>query len=238
MTGYNYDGFSSKDYDFDNTTGPHTGEKAPNCAVSTSAGEPRHLLDFEGDFLVLEMGSLTCPLFQSRRGRMEKMNVDDPRVSKVVLYVREAHPGAEIPHHQDIEAKCACAKRLETEDGETRLVLVDDLEGTAHKAYGGMPNTLFIINRNRCVVFRAEWNNPLATEKALDALLKGHTFRSKSYFRPALPSISIRTLRRAGKGSAADFLRSFPSLLWNNLIKRNLRLFLNRPQPLSRDTTC
>lgn len=238
MSNYNYDNFSSNDYDFDRASGPKQGEKAPDFPVSTSAGAPRHLLDFEGDFLVLEMGSLTCPLFQSRRGKMEKIKDADQRVSSAVLYVREAHPGANIPQHRNFEAKRACAQRLVTEDGETRLVLVDDLEGQAHKAYGGMPNTVFIINRNGCVVFRAQWNNPLATQRALDALLSGHSFRSKSYFRPALPAVAIRTLRRAGKGSAADFLRSFPKLVWNNLIKRNLRLLLNRPQPLSADTTC
>lgn len=238
MTGYNYDNFSSEDYDFNTTSGPQTGEKAPDCTVSTSAGEPRQLLDFEGDFLVLEMGSLTCPLFQSRRRTMETMHAEDSRVSKAILYVREAHPGAEIPQHRTIEAKRACAGRLKTEDGETRLVLVDDLEGTAHRLYGGMPNTVFIINRNRCVVFRAEWNNPQVTQKALDALLNGDAFSSKSYFRPGLPAISIQTLRRAGKGSASDFLRSFPALFWNNIIKRNLRLLLGRPEPLSRDTSC
>jgi hypothetical protein len=238
MPDYNYEAFSPKDYDFDIRSGPQEGEKAPDCLVTTSAGEPKHLLDFEGDFLVLEMGSMTCPLFQSRRGKMERVSIGDPRVSKAVLYVREAHPGAEIPQHQTFEAKRACAERLKIEDGETRLVLVDDLVGSAHKAYGSMPNTVFIINRNGCVIFRAEWNNPQSTGYALDALLSGRSVRSKSYFKPALPHVAIRTLRRAGKGSAADFLRSFPTIVWNNLIKRNLRLLLSRPKPLSRDTTC
>lgn len=238
MSSYNYDSFSSTDYDFDRTSGPQQGEKAPDFLVSTSTGTSRQLLEFEGEFLVLEMGSLTCPLFQSRRGKMEQIEGADKRVSSAVLYVREAHPGANIPQHRNFEAKRACAQRLVSEDGEARLVLVDDLEGQVHKAYGGMPNTVFIINRNGCVVFRAEWNNPHATQAALDALLNGHSFRSRSYFRPALPAVAIRTLRRAGKGSASDFLRSFPSLVWNNLIKRNLRLLLNRPQPLSAETTC
>lgn len=238
MSDYNYDAFSSKGYDFDGRTGPGLGEKAPDFLISTSTGGTKHLLDFDGDFLVLEMGSLTCPLFQCRRNHMQKLDVVDKCVSSVVLYVREAHLGADIPQHVSFATKLDCAQRLKKEDGEVRLVLVDDFEGTVHKAYGGMPNTVFIINRNGCVVFRAQWNNPRATQKALNALLNGHQFRAKSFFFPATPTVAIQTLRRAGEGSVLDFLRSFPSLIWNNLVKRNLRLLLNRPQPLSRDTTC
>lgn len=238
MSGYNYDNFSSKDYDFDTVIGPKIGEKAQDFLVATNSGEPKYLLDFDGDFLVLEMGSITCPLFQNRRETMEKLDDNEKRVSTAVLYVREAHPGAQIPQHQSFEEKQSCAQRLKTEDKETRLVFVDDFEGTVHKAYGEMPNAVFIINKNDCVVFRAEWNNPSTTKKALKALLEGRTYRAKSYFWPGKPSISVKTLRSAGKGSAADFLKSFPALIWHNLIKRNLRLLFNRPQPVPRDTVC
>ncbi|MCR9136609.1 MAG: hypothetical protein NXI27_11475 [Alphaproteobacteria bacterium] len=238
MSSYNYDSFSSEDYDFDHSTGPAVGEKAPDFLLTTSAGDKRNLLDFDGEILVLEMGSITCPLFQGRRKTMETLDVDDKRVSQAVLYVREAHPGADIPQHRDLDAKRQCARRLEEEDGETRLILVDDIEGTAHNAYGAMPNTVFIINRNGCVVFRAEWNNASATKAAVIALLNGQSYRAKSFFRPGPPAVSIRTLRRAGKGSVSDFLRSFPILFLNNIIKRNMRLLFNRPTDLSRNTTC
>jgi len=238
MASYNYDAFSSKDYDFNTSTGPHVGDKAPDFTVSTSAGEPRRLLDFKGDFLVLEMGSITCPLFQSRRKIMSTLDVESERVDSVVLYVREAHPGAQIPSHKDVGAKRACATRLQQVDGETRTVLVDDMDGTAHKAYGEMPNAVFIINRNGCIVFRAEWNNSSATRKALEALIEGRPVLTKSYCRPPVPTRAIRTFRGAGKGSALDFFKSLPALIWSNLIKRNLRLMFNRPQSATRDMTC
>lgn len=235
---YNYRAFSSKDYDFDRKTGPELGEKAPDFLVVTSAGKSKYLLDFDCDFLVLETGSLTCPLFQSRRNTMQTLGDIDKRVRNVVLYVREAHPGQDIPQHANFESKRRCAERLKTEDGESRFVMVDDFEGTVHRAYGGMPNAVFIINRKGCVVFRAQWNNPKTTRKALNALLSGRTFSAKSFFKPATPAVSIRTLRRAGNGAGLDFLRSFPALVWNNLIKRNLRLLFNRREPLSGETTC
>ncbi|WP_162946677.1 deiodinase-like protein [Ruegeria sp. EL01] len=238
MAGYNYDNFSSEDYDFDQSTGPAPGEKAPDFEIETVSGERRKLLDFDGEFLVLEMGSLTCPLFQSRRGAMERLHPTNPRISSAVLYVREAHPGADIPQHRNLEEKRTCATRLSEEDGETRTIFIDNFDGDVHKAYGGMPNTLFIINKNGCVVFRAEWNNTVATRRAVEALLSDQAIVPKSYFRPGLPSVTLRTLKRAGQGSLADFLSSFPSMLWNNLIKRNLRVLFNRRPVLGRDTAC
>ncbi|WP_394356710.1 hypothetical protein [Sedimentitalea todarodis] len=112
------------------------------------------------------MGSITCPLFQSRRAVMETLDHAIEGVSSAVLYVREAHPGADIPSHKDFDEKMACASRLRKVDGETRTVFVDGFDGRAHQAYGSMPNAVFIINRNGCMVFRSEWNNPSATQKS------------------------------------------------------------------------
>lgn len=237
MSSYNYSEFSTKDYDFETEIGPKVGDKAPDFELTTAAGESRRLLDFSGEFLVLEMGSITCPLYQSRRGIMERL-AQITGVSSAVLYVREAHPGADIQSHKSFHDKRACAARLITEDGETRTVFVDGLDGKAHAAYGSMPNAVFIINKNGCVVYRAEWNNPSATQKALDALLSGREVTARPYFRPAIPTTVFKTLGKAGKGSAADFFKGLPFLIWTNLIKRNLRLLFNRTQTGSGNTTC
>lgn len=238
MSDYNYGEFSTGDYDFDNVIGPMVGEKAPDFKLSTIDGGAQSLLEFDGEFLVLEMGSITCPLFQSRRPTMEALDRKIDGISNAVLYVREAHPGADIPSHKNFDDKMACASRLKKTDGETRIVFVDGFEGRAHQAYGSMPNAVFIINRNGCVVFRSEWNNPSATRKALLALKAGQEVRVKSYFRPAVPAVALRTLGQAGKGSAADFFKGLPKLIWTNVIKRNLRLLLNRQVAGSRDTVC
>ena len=195
------------------------------------------MLEFDAQFLVVELGSITCPLFQSRRRKMNELQQFGDQVDSVVLYVREAHPGADIPAHRGMDNKTACARWL-VDDGESRNVLVDDLEGTAHRAFGGLPNSVFIINRSGCVVFKSDWNDPSATFKALVALLSNRPVRARSFFRPAVPTIAFRTLRQAGLGSGRDFLKSFPSLVWNNLIKRNIRVLFNRPETGEGDMTC
>ncbi|MBL4769170.1 MAG: redoxin domain-containing protein [Rhodobacteraceae bacterium] len=229
MSSYNYDKFSTDDYEFDTVVGPKIGDKAPDFELTTNMGEPKRLLDFDTDFLVLEMGSITCPLFQSRRGTMGGLEGEFNQVTCTVLYVREAHPGSEIKSHQTIKDKQSCALRLKEQDNETRLILVDDFEGDAHKAYGSMPNSVFIINQSRTVVFRAQWNNPSAVRNALKALIAGKNVTAKAYFRPPLPWRAIHTFKQAGKGSAPDFFKGLPFLIWQNIVKRNLRLLFSKP---------
>lgn len=228
MNSYNYDTFSTGDYDFKQAKAPDVGDKAPDFRLTTSAGETVTLLGFDTDFLVLEIGSLTCPLFQSRRKIMSNLDHDFGQVKSIVLYVREAHPGQNIAAHRNFQDKQACALRLAVEEKEIRLVLVDGFDGSAHRAYGSMPNAVFIIDRRGLIVFRSDWNNPSATKKALTALIAGKTVKAKSYFRPPLPWIAIQTLAKAGKGSTADFLKGLPFLFWTNIIKRNLRLLFGK----------
>lgn len=238
MSDYNYETFSTDDYDFKNVRGPEVGDKAPDFRLTTVSGEMKNLLDFSTDFLVLETGSITCPLFQSRRKIMQTLEDAPSGISTAVLYVREAHPGEQIASHKSFDDKKACATRLRDHDGETRTIFVDDFDGAAHKAYGSMPNAVFIINKNGCVVYRSDWNNPGATRAAIDALVAGQKVTSKDYFRPATPKALLRTFRNAGKGSAADFLKGLPHLMWANLIRRNLRLLFNRVPEGSRNTLC
>lgn len=238
MTTYNYENFSSGDYDFNAVDGPDVGDRAPDFELITSEGVRKHLLDFDSDFLVLEMGSITCPLFQGRRLGMRTIEAEFDQASTAVLYVREAHPGHDMPAHKGFADKQACAHKLKTAEGEQRLIYVDDFDGAAHRAYGGMPNAVFIINRNHCVVYRSQWNNPQATKKALQSLIKGHAVRGEGYFLPVWPLTVYRTLGNAGKGSAKDFFRSLPSLIWNNLIKRNIRMLFRRKYSGSSSIKC
>ncbi|MBO6675485.1 MAG: hypothetical protein JJ908_10470 [Rhizobiales bacterium] len=71
MSDYNYDSFSPDNYNLQSADGPEVGEKAPNFSLETYEGKRRNLLDFEGECLVLELGSITCPLFLTRHESMK-----------------------------------------------------------------------------------------------------------------------------------------------------------------------
>lgn len=238
MTGYNYSKFDAKKYELVQFRGPEMGTKAPPVDVTDLHGKSRPLLDFDGDFLVVEFGSYTCPLFQSRRKKMAGISAEFPNVSSIILYVREAHPGKKITSHADLVEKTDRARHLQDVDGEGRDILIDDLDGRAHQAYGSYPNAVFIINKNGCVVYRSAWNNASATRRALRRLVAGKSVHAEGYFLPPKPPIAISTFRKAGRGSASDFFRGLPHLAWNNLILRNLRLFTGHTESAKPDMSC
>ena len=227
MTGYNYDAFSPDNYNLASADGPEVGDTAPDFDLETHDGQAHRLLDFEGQCLVLELGSMTCPLFLTRQDSMEQIAKDFPQVAHAVMYVREAHPGADIPAHKSLDDKRRCASLLKTEMDDPRTILVDGVEGKAHLAFGSMPNAIYIIDRDGIVRFKAPWNNAKTTRKALEQVLEGKSARMKSYFKPAKPWVVLSTARRAGKGSGKDFVHGLPSLIWNVFIKNNVRTFFN-----------
>ena len=237
MPSYNYTGFHAGLYDLDRFRGPLPGEKAPDGTVTTVNGDPRQLLSFDAPFMVLEMGSITCPLFQDRRKGMGHIKDRFPDVQFAVLYVREAHPGALTPGHKDVAEKQACASRLMS-DGEGREVLVDGIDGALHLAYGGYPNAVFIMNRAGCVLWQSAWNDPKAVALALADLTHGRAPKVRGIFKPARPWIVKKTMNRAGPGAFADFLRDLPGLIWKNLIKFNLQQRFGKGAPVGPDTRC
>lgn len=238
MTNYSYDRFRADAYDLDSFHGPKPGDKASDFDLTDSHGLPRRLLDFEGRFLVLELGSITCPLFQGRRNAMAALLADNPDVSFAVLYIREAHPGTRLAQPGDLKTKTAHACQLRDAQGEGRDILVDDLAGSAHRAFGGYPNSVFIVNRAGCVVYRADWNNPRATARALRRLKQGRAAGGEGLFLPAPPHIAIATLRAAGGHALGDFLKDLPRLIWKNAIRRNLRVLFGRRDHVLPDHIC
>jgi hypothetical protein len=87
------------------------------------------------------------------------------------VYTREAHPGENVPCHDGFERKLACAKLLREETGIRRDILVDDLAGTVHRAYGLMPNMTWVIGRGGRVAYKANWTSAVNVEAFLARFL-------------------------------------------------------------------
>jgi hypothetical protein len=51
-------------------------------------------------------------------------------------------------------------------------MLVDDLEGPLHHAYGLLPNMTYIINPRGQIAFRSNWTDAHTVQTALDYLLR------------------------------------------------------------------
>lgn len=81
-----------------------------------------------------------------------------------------------------------------------RPILVDDLVGTGHKLYGGLPNMTYLIGRGGKVLFRSDWTDPPTIATALDYV------------------IDARGRRREGL-RLAPFYAEFVGYRWNDLSK-------------------
>jgi hypothetical protein len=95
----------------------------------------------------------------------------------VFLYTREAHPGENFPAHRSMEQKIAHARAFEELFHVKRPILVDDLVGSVHKAYGELPNMTYLVSRGGTVLFRADWTDPPTIKWALDYFLDARARR-------------------------------------------------------------
>ena len=96
------------------------------------------------------------------------------------VYTREAHPGEDVGAHRTFDDKLACAELLRDEVGIRRPILVDDLDGTAHHAYGLLPNMSWVIGRGGRIIYKADWTSASNIEAFLDRYEAGRRRRPAS----------------------------------------------------------
>jgi hypothetical protein len=95
------------------------------------------------------------------------------RVVFVSVHVREAHPGERYPHHTSDAQKMRHAKDWARLDRISWTIAVDTIDGAMHRAYGTLPNSLYIVNSAGVVAFRALWaGQPGLLRDKLEELLR------------------------------------------------------------------
>ena len=58
-----------------------------------------------------------------------------------------------------------------------RPMLVDDIEGTVHHAYGTLPNMTYIMDTGGTILYRASWTDERTIRMPLDHILFERTER-------------------------------------------------------------
>ena len=139
--------------------GPKAGEQVNYGYTLTDLnGNTVNLEDYKGKWLVIESGSLTCPMYVKNVKPYSKLKEKYPDVEWLVVYVREAHPGERAAQAKSIEEKINYAKRSRDDYGETRPIAVDSVDGKWHHDWGLLPNTVHVINPQGMVIYRADWS--------------------------------------------------------------------------------
>jgi hypothetical protein len=144
----------------------------------------------------------------------------DRAVRSVFVYTREAHPGEIYRHHTSMAGKRENAKALRSVVGIKRQVLLDTLEGDAHRAYGSLPNMTWIFGRGGLILYKSAWTGPEDVEDSLSRALDGLEHRGKGN---KLPFYSERLswrvrdddtfrslLERCGPQAVSDFFDKRP----------------------------
>lgn len=209
---YNYQNFRATDYDFKNFKGPKPGQKYIDFEALTLEGERVLLSDYLDKPLVLDTGSITCPMYANAKIGMLELKEQYPNINFLLLYVREAHPGGRTMGITSITEKLENAKSACSLHHETREILVDSLDGKAHLLYGGMPNMTYFIDTNGIVKFRANWTNVEALKTVLNNM---DNIQLKDRYEVVKPPIrlALRTLLIGGVRALFEFITNLPQLI-------------------------
>lgn len=209
---YNYERFAPERYDLAAFHGPQVGEPFPDVEVARLDGGTMRISDLRGHPVVLETGSISCPVFMAKRKEMTEVAYDHPEARFLVLYTREAHPGTRLGPHLSMDDKRRNAEHLR-EAGERRVIVLDDVRGSLHKRLGSLPDSVYVLDEEGTVVFRAPWNDPDTVETVLKRLQHdqpmGDVLAEPRYGRVGQ---LVALGRRAGWDAVWDLVSSIPRI--------------------------
>ncbi len=179
FTRYNYDRFRREmlqGHPSDRwSRAPEPGDEAPDFDLRSLSGDQVKLSDFKDSRnVVLTFGSATCPQTAASIGGLRSLAREFPRseVEFLFIYVREAHPGAELPAHHSIADKARAAMLLREQEQIDFPILVDELGGEVHRKYGALPNASFIVDKSGRIAYRSMASHSSSLGAALEELLE------------------------------------------------------------------
>ena len=214
---YNNKRFKVSDYNFEMFIGPRAGDRIKDYTlIDLNTGENVKLSDFSGKWLVIETGSSTCSMYTKNIPDMKQIVAEFQDVEFVIVYVREAHPGERLGPHQNVDEKLNAARLVIPRYGEHRRVLVDNLEGDFHRAFGAMPNVIYIIRPDGTVHYRCNWAAPSLVRDALKDRDKYHTLENADTLtlRASRKKLHmIRTMWTGGIVALYDFFKGVPLVM-------------------------
>jgi hypothetical protein len=209
---YNYDTFRPAAYIQHDRSGPPPGADLGGYVVHCADGTRTTLGALVSRTAVVETGSTTCPLYCANVSPMKDVANRHADVDFMVLYTREAHPGERQGPHMDLEQKMAAASRLPSTVGETRAVVVDELDGPLHRLLGAAPDSLVVLDERAHIVTSMDDADPAALERVLSGLRAGALPAYTVRFRVPSPLVAVRALMRGGAGAVWDFMIGLPAL--------------------------
>lgn len=169
--------------------GPREGEKAPNVTLKNLDGNTVELVDYIGEKpIVIEFGSLTCPIFRGKHSSMEELySKYSEKAVFLLIYTIEAHPKGDVSPYasrewvteenvfdgilyrqpKTEEEKREIAQKAVSEVDISIPLLLDDMSNNAWQAYGEAPNAAYLIGTDGKIKLRQGWFDPEKFERVL-----------------------------------------------------------------------
>ncbi len=202
-----------------NSATPAAGHRLPLLDLQTLDGERITLDGLDRPHLFI-FGSNTCPMTASAADVLGDLHGEfGDQINFVLVQVREAHPGEQIPQPTSFEEKEAHARRLRDALGVTFTVAVDDLDGRFHSSLDPKPNAAYLVDARGMILFRSMWSSDEeGLRSALTATSEGRTPNKRQSTRKLKPSLRSlgyvdQVIRDAGPSASRDLLRSAPPML-------------------------
>jgi Iodothyronine deiodinase len=147
-------------------------------------------------------------------------NYRDKGFEFFIVYVREAHPGENFPHHSSMEQKILHASKLRELENVKIPILIDDLVGSTHKAYGLFPNMIYLIDRDGVIVYKSDWTDAHELDGMCESLLRLDDMKAREvpiirkgvserlHWIPMDPAHRERIYRRSGEKAIRDYFNA------------------------------
>jgi hypothetical protein len=98
-------------------------------------------------------------------------------VEFIVLYQREAHPNQmdfqDIDQPVEMAEREELASRCRSELGLERTIVLDKMDNGVREAYGGLPNSAYILKPGGQIVYKEAWGQADGWPAILDKILAG-----------------------------------------------------------------
>lgn len=139
----------------------------------------------------------------------------------LTVYVREAHPGENMPAHSSYVQKRDQARRFKEWEELPWPVLVDEVKGTVHRAYGLLPNSVFLIDVDGRVAFLGDFSHGPTLRTAIEQLLaqggRGKVAGGEDHIPHMLGAMTYGwdAIERGGEVSVRDVATGMPPLALN-----------------------
>ena len=163
------------------STGPEAGSPIPDTQIIEANGRAFSPSQYKGHVLVLEFGSMSCPVFRSHAQAMENMKrLEGSRAFFLIVYTREAFPagdknvernrdeGVNIPQATTLDDRKSQALETQRKLRITIPMAVDSMDDSVSNAFGSFPNGAVVIGKDGKIAARQQWTNPDTLRLAID----------------------------------------------------------------------